>query len=236
MTTTEHRPGLRPHLTHYRRDQRRQAVHYVRPGDPVPAAFATHRKTSAAAAAFTRASEAWMHHTGEAIRLRAEADAAAARYAEQLSAAFSKGKSATGIVNAEADLRAQAAAHDDLATRAHKEATEAGAAFGDLIATHATDLYPDADAQLEAAAQTVRGAVDTLRGAWSQWSQAWSARYWLSQAATVGGWLYPFTPDTDLPADVAKALGVLIDRLGDLEALRHDEAEIAAFRAEQRSA
>ena len=225
------------HLTFLKRD-RGYKTPAITPGTALPPreTFKGHPDVLAAYDAYAHQITAWQDHRDAANRARAEAPAAVVTYRAELRTALAAGKPAENVTNREPVLLATAQAQDSLAEDARAAANAQGHVLARLISDVAPEVYPPAEAQIEAAALEVRAAIEGLRRAWSGWSAAWHLRGVLTTAHLYGGTLGGYRDSAPLPPDVTDALATLTAHLSDLETLRAEEGAVADWREREANA
>lgn len=127
-------------------------------------------------------------------------------------------------------------AHGAAADAARGAQVRAGVTLGPLLEQHAPGMYAPVEDELGNADAEVRESLTALAASWCRWSGVFAMRRWLSHVATQGGPVPAFHGGEALSAEVAQALGVLTDHLAQLDRLKSDERELAAWRDTQRAA
>ena len=172
----------------------------------------------------------------EARKLRDEASAGRTAYNRAIREALTAGTPTDGITDPHDALIKQAEHHEDLAAQADVQLITLGLILGQAIHKAAPKLFKDAEKSMEAAASRVRADIEALRESWATWSEAWQTRVLLSESHLNGGALRNYDPRSPLPKDVVDALNTIEARLNDLETLKHDEALLIEWRAQQTKA
>ncbi|MHA6512006.1 hypothetical protein [Tessaracoccus sp. Z1128] len=195
--------------------------------------FTGHSSLLATYDAWTRVEGARKQHEADAYRLDQEATTAAREYSEAIKTALRAGTSASEVRSTEPELRAQAAAHRELALEAKRESIAFGTTLADALTAAAPDVYPNIEAEMETHAASIRAALDSLSGAYSKWAALWHLRRILGSIVANGGPLGSYRPNPPLPANVASALQELVNELDTLPQLRIEEAYLAEWRRTQ---
>jgi hypothetical protein len=225
------KPPFRAALKFFRRDQPRFSVVVTPLVALLPReVFSNHPDVLREYDLMQRLNAAVEDHRRQAAEKAEAARQAQADYQSQVTAALAAGKPAAAVKNDAPRLEAESRAHASLAEKALKDATAHGYVFGAAIQRAAADCFGPAEQAMAAEAVQVRAAVAGLRASWARWAVAWAIRERLSFLGVQGGTEFGFEPPTALPEPVSEALTSIERHLGELDVLRHDEAEVVAFR------
>ncbi|MEV5691137.1 hypothetical protein [Micromonospora globbae] len=228
---------LRP-LTHHQRRHARPA--YINPTNAVllpREALADFPDVQKLHDEMTRLIDAMREHQAAAIRSDREAADAAHAYTTAVRDAMRTGTPADKVPNREPELRAQAAQHRAFYSKAKREATDHGHIYGQALANIAGQLIARYEQTLTDCADDIRSAVQTLHHAWTRWGEAWAVRRYLSDAWIKGGQLNGgHLGHPSAPAAASAALAAIDQELAQLDQLKRDEADVLAWREQERAA
>lgn len=194
--------------------------------------FADHPDVLDAYDTMTTLNAAVHDHRGKAAALHQEAQVADQKYGAAVTAAVVAGKGGDSVKNPAPAMRAEALAHEKLAEKTLTDATQHGYVLGELMAGAARECFGASEETLTASAGDVRASIAMLGATWKRWAEAWALRQTLSAIAYRGGAVFGFEPTDRIPAEVAAALATLERHLTALDTLKHDEAAVDAWRAQ----
>lgn len=127
-------------------------------------------------------------------------------------------------------LREQATAHQANYDAARNGRERLGYDLAPLLEAEAASLTPTVDAKLEAHSKKISALLEKVRAEYAEWAQAFQLRVWLSWTDLNGGQVSNYDQATNLPGPVLEALKTLSQHLASTDNLRHDEAEVRAYR------
>lgn len=230
MTTTPIRQYAA--LNGYRRRSEKLHPLVLRDQSPLPprAIFDGHPEVLEAYDELERLNGAARENYRQAREKRTAAEQARQGYKAAVGRAMESGEDPALVqLPNDAQLDAEADQHLKFADQAAGRAKRQGAVLGDAIQPVAPALFANAEESLRSAEGELSAALTDLEGVLTRWAGAWALRRWLSDAAYVGGGLA--WHGAEVPADKREALAVLSATTDDLDRLKHDEAEVGAFRA-----